>query len=200
MRVAFAGFAALLLCATTASAAEKYLSIDPNKIIKIFGLKKVERTTAASLKDLADSNPDDFVWTASDSPRDIIIFMAGQGEKIYSLRIWVPVVNLPQKKNDEVFRKIDLLFSSLAPDWKGAGKWPEESLGVSWKAVADAMASPPGNIAAFIPLKVADGMTFSTFGIPPDLVTYYVTTRDACIPRMNPAKPKESPLQPLVCK
>ncbi len=135
---------------------------------------------------------DDTIWTVSNPGIPLTIVMAGRDENVDSLRVTVPVANYSQPQSDRVFANLAGLFRRLYPDWPDAAKWPTVSLLEAWQNVTKRASADP---ADQIIRKEINGITNATFGIPPDIVVYTVTTRDQCVP--NAAR--GNPFQRLIC-
>ena len=124
----------------------------------------------------------DSIWIASNPAIPLTIVMAGRDQNVDALRITVPVVNYSQPQSDRVFAILAALFKRLYPDWADAAKWPSDSLLEAWKKGA-------------VIRKQITSVTNATFGVPPDVVVYTITTRDQCVPNSN----RGNPFQRLIC-
>lgn len=89
----------------------------------------------------------------------------------------------PEKRQaDRVSTMVASLFKRLYPKWAGAAEWPSESLLEAWKERK-------------IVRKEISGIINATFGVPPDVVVYTITTRDQCVPDAS----RGNPFQRLIC-
>jgi hypothetical protein len=148
------------------------------------------------------------VWVFHSKANQMRVAMAGRGEQVHSLRILVAVVNNSEEKNKQVFASLAALFSAIYPNWPQAKDWPMESLNSSWASTAREMnpktrTGKPSSDGSddLIPTQRIEGVVASTFGVPPDLIIYAVTTHNACVPKRSTssASPQDDPIQRLVC-
>lgn len=139
--------------------------------------------------------PGDTVWFASNPAIPLMIVMAGNGEHIHSLRVTVPVVNYSEAQNKRVFDTLGALFKRIYPGWADAEKWPQDSLRDAWSKSPLVTRVAPANSNDQIVRKTLDGVTSATFGVPPDIVVYTVTTLDKCIPDIG----QGNPFQRIIC-
>jgi hypothetical protein len=126
--------------------------------------------------------PDHTIWIASNPAIPLGIVMAGRDQNVDALRITLPVVNHSQAQSERISAILVTLFRRLYPDWADAAKWPLESGLEAWKN---------GGVIR----KKISGITTATFGVPPDIVVYTITTRDQCVPDAT----RGNPFQRLIC-
>jgi hypothetical protein len=143
---------------------------------------KIETSDVQKAKLTGFLPPNDTIWIASNPAIPLTMVMAGRDPNVDSLRVTVPVVNYSKPQADRVFAILGVLFKRLYPDWTDAAKWPAESLLEAWTK-------------SQIIRKEINGITSATFGVPPDVVVYTITTRDQCVPDAN----RGNPFQRLIC-
>lgn len=184
----------------------KWLPLSRTQITQQFEITKVDevpgRTSGRVPIDVAAlRNEGDTIWAGVNEKLDFRLAMAGVGENVHSIRLYIPVVNNSEEQNDKIFKMLVSFFITAFPDWPEAKNWPQESMSSSWSAMANEMEKKPFTPTAIITMKAVDGITVSTFGVPPDIVLYAATARQACIPRLNPtpSNPMNDPIQRLVC-
>lgn len=142
---------------------------------------KIETSDVQKAKLIGFLPSDDTIWMAANAAIPLTMVMAGRDRRVDSLRITVPVVNYSQAQTDRVFGILVALFKHLYPEWADAAKWPWDSLLEAWKK---------GQIIR----KEVDGITNATFGVPPDVVVYTITTRDQCVPDVDRGNPFQRPI------
>ena len=125
----------------------------------------------------------------------LTVVLAGRGENIHSIRIVVPVVNYSKEQSDRVYKILSSLFQKLYPSWPDAAKWPIDSLSKSWKMSPLMRNKAPADPDDQIIKEEISGVTSTTFGVPPDIVVYSVTSRPQCIPTTKTG----NPFQRAVC-
>ena len=126
--------------------------------------------------------------------------MAGSGDKLHSLRVYIPILNLSREQGDKVFEILRAFFTAEFPHWKEAKDWPTQSMTSAWNASAKAMDRKPFNPDDIIAKKTIDGETVSTFGVVPDIILYAATARQDCVPKLSRSSdPMDNPIQRLVC-
>lgn len=111
--------------------------------------------------------------------------VAGEGNRVHSLKITLPLVDIDRDLTDRVFTALEKLFVALYPGWKDAKPWPKDSLETAWKSY------PKSRIIT----ENRNGIIASTFGVPPDIVVYGATVRDACVPDRT----KGNPFRRVIC-
>ncbi|HWY14735.1 MAG TPA: hypothetical protein VNX86_06310 [Rhizomicrobium sp.] len=154
--------------------------------MKIISVKKA-RLTSLGL--------DDTIWVAQLHHTPMTLIFAGRGEFVHSFKAVVPVVNLTDAQSKHALDSLSLLFKRLYPGWSGAAKWPADSLGAAWNASPLANRTAPKYGDDLIIKKDIDGIVSATFGVPPDIVVYTVTSRRDCVPTVS----KGNPFQRLIC-
>ncbi|HET7084964.1 MAG TPA: hypothetical protein VFI23_09360 [Rhizomicrobium sp.] len=208
IRITLASLLAILVAIPVQ--AQTFLPIDRSKVLSLFGADNFKEmpipaeNAPADIKQLQADG--DTVWIFYDKSIQTRIAMAGHDGHIHSLRILVAVVNNSEQINNQVLAALSSLFSTIYPDWSEAKEWPRQSLSLSWSATAREMnpntrrGASTGTEDDLIPSRRASGITASTFGVPPDLVVYAVTTRDACVPhRSASGRPQDDPIKRLIC-
>lgn len=123
------------------------------------------------------------------------VAMAGEGERVHSLRIGVPVVNHGEKESAAAFMALAQLFTALYPEWPGAAEWPGQSLAATWDASPLMRKTPLENPDDVFIRHSAHGITSTTYGVPPDIVVYEVTVRERCIP----VTAQGNPFKRIIC-
>ena len=131
------------------------------------------------------------VWLLYGQNLPYWIAMSGDGEKVHSLKVSVPVVNHGKKESKAAFDALTQLFTTLYPDWPEATEWPGRSLAASWEASPLVRKTPLENPDEVFIRHSAQGITSTTYGVPPDIVVYEVTVRERCIPSLAQGNPFE---------
>jgi hypothetical protein len=184
---------------------DKWLPLSRMEIMRVFqvlAVKEVRDSKTAPTDVLPLHAKGDTVWIGMDKNSDFRLAMAGRGNKVHSIRLYVPILNLSKKQSEETFKMLAAFFEAAMPRWAGAKIWPEESLMTSWSASGNAMDHKPFNREDIITKKTVDEITLSTFGVPPDIVLYGATARAECIPQLPDQESKDvrnDPIQRLVC-
>ena len=144
----------------------------------------------------------DSVWVGSNKKLNFRLAMAGRGEKVHSIRVFIPILDLTKQQSEETFKILAALFEAAIPGWKDASNWPMKSMNTSWSASANAMDRKPFNPDDIIAKATMGEVTVSTFGVPPDIILYAATTRAPCVPQLqnqNSSDVRNDPIQRLVC-
>jgi len=194
----------LLGIALPAIAADPWLPLSKKQIIDL----TVGFANTESLKiDLVDEQTkakktrsltvDESVWIATNPALALGILMAGKDNTIHTIRIPVFTLGMAanQEKADRVFRLLSDLFSNIYPDWREAQSWPTASFKEAWNISPLVTKAVPTDPNDQIIKKSMRGITSATFGVPPDIVVYVVTARDACIPDVK----QGNPFDRLIC-
>jgi hypothetical protein len=147
--------------------------------------EKADSPTIAASKRLAP----DTIWLVYGPEFPFWVAMAGDGERIHSVRITVPVVNHSAEENDRAFSALSDLFKRIYPQASDADTWPKLSLGAAWNNHPLARKEPLSDPDEVFFRRSANGITSSTFGVPPDIVVYDITVRENCIPAANQGNP-----------
>jgi hypothetical protein len=197
----------LLLTRASLAAAgdERWLALSRAQIMRLFEVadaKEVHDSKSAPRDVLLLHANGDTVWVGINQSAKFRLAMAGRGEQVHSIRVFVPVVNLSKKQGYETVKMLTGFFEAALPEWREARKWPEQSMSLSWSAAANAMERKPFDPENIIAKKTIAGVTVSTFGVPPDIILYAATTRQVCIPKLQPRDSKDvgnDPIQRLVC-
>lgn len=138
----------------------------------------------------------DTVGVATMGNPPLRVTFAAQGERVHTIRIYVPVVSYRDKQAaDRVFANLSSLFARTYPNWPAAKDWPKESLGKSWNAHPSLTNKPVRDSNDLIAKTTIDGITSATFGVPPDLVIYTLTVRPECVPDTR----KSDPFRRAIC-
>jgi len=194
----------LLGIALPAIAADPWLPLSKKQIIDLtVGFANTEslkidlvdeQTKAKQTKSLAD---DESVWIATNPALALSILIAGKDNNIHTIRIPVFTLGMTanQEKADRVFRLLSDLFGNIYPDWPEARSWPTFSLKEAWNMNPLVTKTVPTDPNDQIIKKSMRGITSATFGVPPDIVVYVVTARDACIADVK----QGNPFDRLIC-
>jgi hypothetical protein len=205
-RIAQWVFAAMVLTVQASpaeSAEDGWLSLSRTEIMRIFDVSSAQalpssprpRRDIAQLQDEGDT-----VWVSVNEKLQFRLAMAGRGDKVHSLRIYIPILNLSHEQSDKVFEILKAFFAGEFPQWKEAKDWPMQSMASAWNASAKAMDRKPYNPNDLIAEKTIDGETASTFGVVPDIILYAATARRDCVPKLSSSSdPMDNPIQRLVC-
>jgi hypothetical protein len=147
---------------------------------------------------LASDETISIVWNPA-VPLTLVV--AGQEERIHSLRATAPVVNYTHSQSDHVFAFLSALFTSIYPAWLDAREWPIKALQEAWALHPIARTEPLHNPNDMIVRRRINGITNATFGVPPDIVVYAITSREDCIPYVDRGNPlqKRNPFGRLIC-
>jgi hypothetical protein len=152
------------------------------------------RTLDVSSAKLGGSLPDDdTIWVMTN--RTLGIAMAGKGDGIRALRVTVPVVNYSMAQGERVFAFLSALLEAVYPNWSDAGKWPQVSMKEAWEKSPLVTGSMPANANDLLVQRSFDGIVSATFGVPPDIVVYAITTRAQCVPDLA----RGNPFQRVLC-
>jgi hypothetical protein len=182
---------------------DKWLALNRMEIMRLFRVadaKEVREGKGAPMDVHLLRGRGDTVWVGMNQNGNFRLAMAGRGDKVHSIRVFVPIVNLSDKQNDQTFQMLNSFFAAEFPDWRGAKSWSSQSMSSSWSASANAMERKPFDRNAIITKKTIDGVTISTFGVPPDIILYAATVRQSCIPKLDsPHNVRNDPVQRLVC-
>jgi len=142
----------------------------------------------------------DTIWVSVNEKLQFRLAMAGRGDKVHSLRVFIPIVNLSHEQSDKVFELLKAFFSAEFPQWGAAKDWPAQSLTTAWNASANAMDRKAFNPDEIVTKKSIAGETVSTFGVVPDIILYAATARQNCVPKVTSSSdPMDNPIQRLVC-
>jgi hypothetical protein len=113
--------------------------------------------------------------TISDFASALLI---GPEDEIHTVWFYFPVVSVREPERALVF--FAGFFAEMFPRWDGARTWAEQSLSDSWAQGARAFDDPMISIDDTVARVTVDGAKLATWGVPPDIVTYRVTTRIEC--------------------
>ena len=138
---------------------------------------------------------DDTIWIALDTALPFWVTMAGSDQKVHTISVTVPVVNLSREAGRQAFDTLGNLFEALYPDWPEAATWPDESIRRAWENHPLARKTPLTDPNDVYVRYSQSGITSTTFGVPPDIVVYTVTVRERCIPTAE----QGNPFQRLIC-
>ena len=124
------------------------------------------------------------------------IVLIGSEERIHTVWAYFPIVGVSD--TDAAFAFFKGFFEGLLPAWPQAGTWAEKSLADAWGPAAAAYQDPMISYDETIARASADGVLLATMGIPPDLVTYRLTTRHECekVSEYMLAKPRRALCDP----
>jgi len=192
--------AGALQMATHAEAAQ-YLPLTRAKIIALTAgsmetsALEVKKVDAMKTQPGENFAPGDELTVACNPKIPLTVVLAGRGENIHSIRIVAPVVNYRKEQGDHVFKILSSLFSNIYPSWSDASRWPQDSLSKSWNGSPLVTHKVPVDADDQIIRKEIDGITSATFGVPPDIVVYSITTRTERIPSTKTG----NPFQRAVC-
>lgn len=206
-RIALSVFVAVTLTVRASqaeSADDGWLSLSRAQIMRIFDVSSAQevpnspqpRRDIARLQDEGDT-----VWVSVNEKLQFQLAMAGRGDKVHSLRVYILIVNLSHEQSDKTFEILKVFFAAEFPQWKEAKDWPTQSITSAWNASAKAMDKKPFNTDDIITKKTINGETVSTFGVVPDIILYAATARQDCIPKLSSSSsdPMDNPIQRLVC-
>ncbi|WP_193371075.1 hypothetical protein [Pelagibius marinus] len=149
-----------------------------------------ERAESKALAEMERMAPDS-IWVMHGSELPFWVTMAGDDERIHSLRILMPVVKHSEEESRRAFETLSALFAALHPGSPDAANWPEESFRTAWENYPlwyKNLLPDPDDV--FVRLTT-DGVTSSTFGVPPNIVVYDITVREICIPMTASGNPFE---------
>jgi hypothetical protein len=198
-------FAVFARVPAVAADENKWLALNRSEIMQIFQVvdaKEVadEKGAPADVHLLRSGG--DSVWVGVNKKLNFRLAMAGRGEKVHSIRVFIPILNLSKEQAEQTFKILAAFFEAAVPRWQDAGNWPKKSLDTSWSASANAMDRKPFNPNDIIAGGTIGEVTVSTFGVPPDIILYAATTRASCVPRLrnqDSSDIRNDPIQRLVC-
>jgi hypothetical protein len=140
--------------------------------------------------------PGDIISAIWAQPGPLIIVVAGRADQIHSFRATVPVVNYSDADAKRVLEFISLLFTKTYPNWADAKDWHLASAQRTWEAWSRVVDKGDSSAQAdLIAVHRQDGMTAATFGVPPDIIVYTITTRQRCVPSLE----GKDPMQRSIC-
>jgi hypothetical protein len=150
-------------------------------------LEKLE-TRVARLAEVLD--PRDEIQFLLSPDFSLAILVAGEGDKIHTVRMMVPLVNYTRDDQERAFAFLEQLHvRAFSSKWDGAKDWPKTSLATAWNLVATEMGKGEGETRRprneMLITHTSDHVTAVTFGVPPDLVVYTITTRERCVPDLE---------------
>lgn len=124
------------------------------------------------------------------------VLLIGDGERVHTVWFYFPVLNISDPQ--PVWAFYAGFFDYLLPGWAGGNDWAEVSLGKAWGASAKAYQDPMISFEEMIARETVAGVALSTWGVPPDIVTYRVTARAGCekISDYLLAKPRQAERDP----
>jgi len=151
----------------------------------------VERTAPPADKDakgaraFADQvkrlSPTDRIWVVTPNGLDIAIAMAGTEDRIHTINIYEPLVNYTPEQGKLIEAFNTGLFRELFPNWPEAPSWWRDSLGRTWRAMADNWGThDPAIIDTFVERRTQGRVLLSTAGVPPDIQFWRLTVRSVC--------------------
>jgi hypothetical protein len=201
LAVAAAALSAMLHAPAASAQTAKFLPLTRTEIIALtagstnresLGVKTADAIKARPAESFA---PGDELTLANNPKIPLTVFLAGKGENIHSIRIVAPVVNYSNEQSERVFKILSSLFTKIYPSWPDAAQWPQDSLSKSWNISPLVTKKMPADADDQIIRKEIDGVTSATFGVPPDIVVYSITSRPQCIPTVKSG----NPFQRAVC-
>ncbi|HEX4080568.1 MAG TPA: hypothetical protein VHX61_17030 [Rhizomicrobium sp.] len=185
------------------SAGDGWLRLSRTQIMRMFGVSSAQACprSAKSGRDVARLQAEgDTVWISVNKVLQFRLAMAGRGDRVHSLRVYVPIVNLSPARGDKVVAILRAFLTAEFPHWKEAKDWPTQSMASAWNASGNAMDRKPFSPNDIITRKTIGNETVSTFGVPPDIILYAATARQECIPRQShSSNPMDDPIQRVVC-
>ncbi len=185
------------------SGSDGWLRLSRTQIMHIFEVSSAQELPSGTQprRDIARLQDEgDTVWVSVNEKMQFRLAMAGRGDKVHSLRVYIPILNLSSEQSDKVFEILKAFFAAEFPQWQEAKDWPTQSMASAWKGSGNAMDRKPFNPDELITKKTIGGETVSTFGVVPDIILYAATARQDCIPKLSPSSdPMENPIQRLVC-
>jgi hypothetical protein len=192
---------AFLLAAQTAGAQQAtWLPFTRTEVAKILQDAKLQDVKVATLEQLYSSLPEsqktpdtkarfeaettrlhglfgagETVSAITSENNDVTIFVIGKGDRIHTLRMTLPAVNLSPDVSDRVLRALAALFKQAFPQWPNAATWHVESLKQAWDLKRIHAGGDP------IVTHHQDGIIAATFGVVPDIIAYIITTQQRCV-------------------
>ena len=106
------------------------------------------------------------------------MLLIGDDTSIHTLWFYFPILGV--RDTDAAFKFYDGFLSYLFPDWNEADGWALQSLQRSWKAGGAAFEDPTISLDAMIARDNHAGARLAGWGVPPDIMTYRITTRAHC--------------------
>ena len=195
-----AGLAMLMASPPKARAADT-LPLTKSQIVTLIagaqplGTVDVKTVDAKKIRPTEAFSPGDELSVIRNPKLELGVYLAGKGESIYAIRIAVPVVNYSKEQSEQVFQILSSLFAKIYPSWSGAADWPKDSLSKSWNISPLMTGKTPANTDDVIIRHEIDGVISATFGVPPDIVVYSITSRAECVPTTKTG----NPFQRAVC-
>lgn len=118
--------------------------------------------------------------------------LVGDETHTHTLYFYYPVLNDSKQAARGFYAE---MFEHLLPDWEGAATWYTDSLREAWEATGRAMIDPSVSYNETIARHAEGDVHLATFGVPPDIIFYRVTSRPEC-EKVSPfllASPREVP-------
>lgn len=106
------------------------------------------------------------------------VLLIGNETSIHTLWFYFPILGV--RDTDAAFAFYDGMLTHLFPDWSGADGWAVRSLQRSWEVGAAAFKDPTISRDAMIARDGHAGARLAGWGVPPDIMTYRITTRAHC--------------------
>lgn len=139
------------------------------------------------------------LWFLGGEDLPVGITIAGTEKQIHTLNIYWPIVNHTEETNNKVFEFLSVVYQKVFPEWEEASNWPKESLREAWGVVADYYEyKNKRELENYDPLidLTRGGITSTTYGVPPDIIFFNITTQTECIPTLE----KGNPFQKSICQ
>src|ERR1700678_1465097 len=116
-RIALWVFVAMVLtipASQAESAGDRWLSLSRTQIMRIFDVSAAQAVPSSPRprRDIARLQDDgDTVWVSVNEKLQFRLSMAGRGDKVHSLRVYIPILNLSPAQSDRVFDILKAFFT-----------------------------------------------------------------------------------------
>jgi hypothetical protein len=126
-------------------------------------------------------SPDDKIVFLSAESLGLTIATAGPTDRIHTIRIYFPVVNIRSSVLESHTRPFAAaLFEALFPLWVEGRTWFSESLAESWERMAKSWEDNAAPTQDLVVTHQEGHVNLSTIGVPPDIQIYIITVRPEC--------------------
>lgn len=190
--IRIAGLALLMLCATLGVASgQEHVGWPTDALIRkateLLGSENLHEQAGVDLPSMMLLDPTEEASCFA-GPGDRVrafvagdfstVLLIGNETSIHTLWFYFPILGV--RDTDAAFAFYDGLLTHLFPSWSGADGWALQSLQRAWEAEAAAFQDPTISLDAMIARDSHAGVKLAGWGVPPDIMTYRITTRTRC--------------------
>ena len=128
----------------------------------------------------------DTVWIAGERRGPLQLYMAGQDQRIHTIKLVIPAALIREDELDLAMVAVSDLFETMFPNWEGSREWLHDSRDDIWD-----------NFPRVSQVTEKVGSISNTaLGVPSKLVIYYITTEKRCIPSFDFGR---NPFKRFIC-